>query len=164
MLSLKHWFFRNYWWIYLILFVASILFFIFNKIEGRWEAVVGVSSILISSLFFIQKQKLEELNLLKDLFIEFNKRYNKLNESLNLIVKKDKIENLTEVEINILYDYFNLCGEEYFYHKNGYIHLVVWESWLNGMKYFYKNPQIKKIWQEELKENSYYGFNQSILD
>ena len=98
----------------------------------------------------------------KELFSEFNERYNELNDCLNQIRSKDKIKG--DDEAQILFDYFNLCGEEYFYYKQRYIPPEVWESWLNGMKYFYNDSKIQKLWDEELELNSYYGFKKSLLE
>ena len=100
----------------------------------------------------IQKQKLEELKLLKDLFIVFNKRYDKLNEELNNIANKDEKEDLSKADIDILNDYFNLCGEEYFYHKQGYIHFEVWKPGSMEWNTFIKIIELKKNGKKSYKK------------
>jgi hypothetical protein len=162
MIKFKFWFSKNYWWLFIGLVFILIIFASFYEPLRRINAIVAVLTILISSLFFIQKQKLEELKIFIQLFKAFNKRYDKLNDHLNVIM--GKTEPLEDEEKQKLYDYFNLCGEEYFYYKQGYISPEVWESWLNGMKYFYKDSNIKRIWNEELELNSYYKFKKSLLE
>ena len=119
---------------------------------------------LVTGFFFVQKQRLEELVLFNELFTKFNKRYGKLNEKLNEIVNDSSQAELSKDQIDTLYDYFNLCGEEYFYFNQRYIYPEVWESWVNGMKYYYRDPRIGKKWNEELKQNSYYGFSLDLLE
>lgn len=111
----------------------------------------------ISGVFFVQKQKLEELKMFKDLFHEFNQRYDQMNEKLNEIIDASSSDKLTADETKVLFDYFNLCGEEYLFFKRGYIDPVAWRAWHNGMKVFYKSPRIKGLWVRELESNSYYG-------
>ena len=123
---------------------------------GSWEKGIPLMVAVISSVFLIQKHKLEELRLFTDLFKEFNKRYDKLNESLNQIISKDG--DLEPDETKDLFDYFNLCGEEYLYYREGYILPHVWKAWKNGMPVFFENKRIKKLWDEECKTESYYGF------
>jgi hypothetical protein len=43
--------------------------------------------------------------------------------------------------------------------KQRYIHIDVWQSWLNGMRFYYENNKIKEKWNEELRSGSYYGFD-----
>jgi hypothetical protein len=124
----------------------------------NWQLAFTIAGGGFSFIYFIQKQKLEETRLFKELFTEFNERYDRLNEKLNSIVIGNKNAELSSEQLNNLYDYFNLCGEEYFFYKQGYIYPEVWESWLNGMKDFYRNSRIKTIWGKEMDSNSYYGF------
>ena len=61
-------------------------------------------------------------------------------------------------EQKTLFDYFNLCAEEYLFYKAGYIDEEVWQSWLRGMAYFASNSRVLNLWREEIREQSYYGF------
>jgi hypothetical protein len=56
-----------------------------------------------------------------------------------------------------LYDYFNLCSEEYLMKKKGYIYPEVWEAWCKGIQDFLKHERIKMLWDKEMKTGSYYG-------
>ncbi len=62
-------------------------------------------------------------------------------------------------DIPILYDYFNLCAEEYMYFNAGCIDSRVWLAWINGMRHFAGDPEILEIWNQELESDSYYGFS-----
>lgn len=125
----------------------------------RPSLIITILGGIISSIYLVQKQKLEELKLFKDLFTEFNHRYDQMNEDLNRIIKVSPDDELTDTEINQLYDFFNLCGEEYLYYKQGFILPEVWNSWKNGMTIFYRNSRIRSLWENELETHSYYGFN-----
>jgi hypothetical protein len=68
-----------------------------------------------------------------------------LNEDLNDIISKDINEPILDCELKIIYDYFNLCGEEYLYYKKGYIFPSAWKAWYNGMNFFINNSRISKV-------------------
>ncbi len=63
--------------------------------------------------FIVQKQKLEELRLFRDLFTDFNCRYDEMNEKLENILTGNQIEDSKLRKT--LVDYFNLCAEEYLF-------------------------------------------------
>jgi len=123
-----------------------------------WQEWVGLLAFPFGFLVTVQKQKTEELELFERLFEKFNSRFNKLNGELNAIKDGPDDIPLTPPQRNLLFDYFNLCGEEYLFYRQGYIYPEVWQAWYNGMKIFRKNPRIKKLWEEELATESYYGF------
>ena len=73
-------------------------------------------------------------------------------------------EELTQIEKIVLFDYFNLCGEEYLFYKQRQIHPDVWKSWLNGMQFYYNQPRVRALWIEELRQNSYYEFSINLFE
>ena len=168
--SLKHFFFKYYALLAAAIFVAgtvSILIFLRNdptadskSSNGLKLSALGALALGVATFAFgVQKQQLEELTLFKNLFEGFNERYNELNGKMNHIypVKEPLEKPFTDDERNDLFDYFNLCGEEYLYFDKGFIYPEVWQSWKKGMEFFRKNPRIKKLWDEELRNGSYYG-------
>ena len=155
---MKHFIFRYYILIALVGCFIAITAVVKTHQTFNWQLAITIVGGGFSFIYFIQKQKLEETRLFKELFTEFNERYDRLNEKLNSIVTGNENAELSSEELNDLYDYFNLCGEEYFFYKQGYIYPEVWVSWVNGMKDFYRNTRIKTIWEKELESNSYYGF------
>lgn len=150
--------FRFYFPIALSISIILIISgFVFSE-NLDWKLIITLVGSIISSIYFIEKQKLEQLMLFKELFAKFNERYDGLNEKLNQILDEDQNKKLTPVQINILYDYFNLCSEEYLYYKEGFIYPEVWKAWCNGMKVFGNNRRISELWREEARTDSYYGF------
>lgn len=120
--------------------------------------------VLLGLIYFLQKQKLEETGLFKDLFVEFNKRYDDMNEKLDAITRRDIHDPLSDAEKAIIIDYLNLCAEEYLFYRRGYIHPLAWETWRRGMKRLICNNRIFKFASEELKDNGYYGFSNRVFD
>ena len=114
-------------------------------------AVGGVTS-------FLYSKHSQEIQLFRDLFREFNARYDNLNKKLNEIYNRPKDEQLQSTDYGLLYDYFNLCAEEQMFARAGCIDLSVWRAWQNGMRYFAQDPEILDFWQRELQQDSYYGF------
>ena|ERR1044071_1564583 len=155
---MKHFFFRFYWCLAFLSFAALAFLVIRDSQKIDWPIILSWVGSTLTFVYFVQKQKLEELTLLKDLFKDFNGRYGKLNEHLNGIIAADVNAQLSRNELDALDDYFNLCAEEYFYYRKGYIEPEIWKSWHNGMKVFFRNERIRKIWEQECKSESYYGF------
>jgi len=155
-INAKHWVLRHYLWVALILLILALAVGVWlqPKTWQEWIAIVGVPA---AFLVAVQKQKTEELELFKRLFTEFNERYDGLNEKLYAILKEPEDLPLSPDEQNLLFDYFNLCGEEYLFYEQGYIYPKVWIAWRNGMQIFLRNPRIRKRWVDELETGSYYG-------
>jgi len=153
----KHWVMRHSLWIATGLFglslAASLTF------ASTWASQVKLTLIGIpfTFVFLIQKQKLEETRLFKELFQDFNSRYDKLNEALDTILTGQACVDVSPVERRVLYHYFNLCAEEYLFYRLGYIPDDVWCSWQNGMATFFDCPRIRKVWDDDPGADSYYG-------
>ncbi len=154
---IKRFLFKYYALISLTVFLGSVLSFLFGSLT--WQGLVAIEAGVVSFAVGLQKQQLEEMRLFRELFETFNERYDSQNEVLNGIFRGPPEAPLTEREIDALFNYFNLCAEEYFYFKEGFIHPEVWQAWKNGMRYFRKNPRIKLRWDDELRTDSYYGLN-----
>jgi hypothetical protein len=133
---------------------AVWLRFATNHPELLVSAVGGVAAFT----YFLYRQHLDEAKLFKELFTEFNGRYDDLNNDLNTILFGPPEGSLSADEREHLFSYFNLCAEEYFFYKAGYIDRCVWEAWYRGMKVFFKHPRIQKLWEKDCTADSYYGF------
>jgi hypothetical protein len=153
----KHWVLRHYLWVTIALLVVALGVALCIRPDS-WQEWFGVLAFPFAFLVAVQKQKTEELALFKELFTEFNERYDEMNEALNAIIAGPDGTPLTPKERDRLFDYFNLCGEEFLFYRQGYIYPEVWQAWRNGMKFFYNNPRVKELWDAELKNDSYYGF------
>jgi hypothetical protein len=159
MIRLKFYFFRNYWWLLTLLFICVCAGVVLIQSSFDFKLLATLLGTLLTLLYFLQKQRLEEMRLFREIFAECNERYDKMNEVLNAIVAGSDDQLLRSEERTILNDYFNLCGEEYLYYAQGYIFPSVWKAWHNGMRYFFNNPRIGKVWKEEKKSDSYYGLS-----
>src|SRR5690606_2313069 len=93
----------------------------------------------------------------KDLFTDFNERYDRLNDEMNKILRLPSNEALSNGHLDTLNDYFNLCGEEYLFYQLGYIGPKAWEAWLAGIRFYYADGMIKKSWDRQLGSQSYHG-------
>ena len=158
--SIKHCLF-HYDYVIALLFIGGGL--LWSMVVGGdfgWRMLIACFSAGTAFYYFVQKQKLDEIRLTKELFTEFNHRYDGLNDRLNAIIREqDHRKKLAPCERNTLYDYFNLCAEEHLFHTLGYIHPKIWSAWEAGMKDYGQNPRICLLWEEEEKKSkSYYGF------
>ncbi len=155
----KHWVLRHYLWVALTVLLLALATGLIVKLQDwkGWLAVIGVP---FSFLLTIQKQKTEELELFRKLFTEFNAHYDSLHDKLNTIVREPENAELSSHEKDLLFKYFNLCGEEYLFFILGYIYPEVWRAWYNGMNGFRnKSRRIKDLWDDELRSDSYYGLH-----
>lgn len=88
----------------------------------------------------------------------FNGRYDNLNHALNDIISAPPKQELSPEQRDDLFKYFNLCAEEHFFYKAGYIDSDVWGSWYRGMKVFFKHPLVRDLWELDCEADSYYNF------
>lgn len=151
--KLKFWFFEHYWWMLCLILASTPTALLWHN--EPLPTVVTVVGALLSLIYFVQKQKLEELRLFRELFKEFNARYDEMNEKLARIVESTDTE-IPKQERETLIDYFNLCGEEYLYFERGYIDPAVWKAWFNGMKAIISVPRVLCVWQAKKQTDSYY--------
>lgn len=152
-IRLKFWLYEHYWWL-LILAIGVAT----GVLLGRKEPFSTVATVIggiLSIAYFLQKQKLEELRLFREIFKECNERYDGMNEALARIVSTED-GKLTAEERDTVVDYLNLCGEEYLYFKRGYIEPSVWQAWQNGMKAILSSPRLREVLEKEKQTGSYY--------
>lgn len=146
-------------WLFLGLCVVVIpLIYWLLPPEKKIEGLLPTLGVVGAFVGFLYSQHLQQTRLFSELFTEFNQRYDKLNEQLNAICARPEGSPLDDNDANVLFDYFNLCAEEYLFFSAGYIDLDVWQSWYRGMEVFIKDPEIRGLWEKELKSGSYYGF------
>jgi hypothetical protein len=122
------------------------------------EGILPAIGLVGGFVAFLYTQHLQQSRLFKELFTDFNLRYYQLNEGLNAIRSRPIGTTLEQADTKILFDYFNLCAEEFLFFRAGHIDLDVWRSWCRGMQEFMNDPEIRQLWEVELKSGSYYGF------
>src|SRR5580693_1191988 len=81
------------------------------------ELLLAVVGGVAGFTHFLYRQHLDETKLFKELFAEFNARYDALNDDLNAILFGPPESSLSGDERGHLFSYFNLCAEEYFFYK-----------------------------------------------
>ena len=157
------WFYRNYWWLLLILFAVTVgapmLF------SNTWHSpslmILLVANIAL--VYFVQKQRLATLKMSAELLLHFNGRYAELQPKLNRILDGEVADDLSPGQVDDLFAYFDLCAEEYYLFRQDMIPPEVWTSWLGGMRAYYYNPRIRGVWDKALMRQSYYGFDSQLL-
>jgi hypothetical protein len=150
----KTWYPLIFWALLAIVIAAWLVFPAINRPELLVPAIGTVASFA----YFLYRQHLDETKLFKELFEEFNRRYDNLNDELNTVLFGPSEGLLSASEREHIFSYFNLCAEEYLFYTAGYIDRLVWESWYRGMKVFFKHPRIQALWEQDCKADSYYGF------
>jgi len=130
------------------------------------SSILGGCGLIITIVFNYKNNQLSNHKMQKELFTEFNKRYNDLNDNLNLL-GSSSIDDFSkwfsdEDRIKIkatIYDFFNLCSEEYYWKKEGRIPQKVWNSWYKGMNDIYNRSElISKMWDDECENEGYKSY------
>ncbi len=133
-------------------------------LTGGGEVTVGAAGLVAGFVYFVQQQRLAELNILHSLFTRFNERYDALDPVLNHIAGQATQADFTDEERAYLHRYFNLCAEEHFYYRQEAIHHDIWATWLYGMRWYCRNSdRIRRLWFAELQGNAYYGMPVDLL-
>lgn len=154
-IRIKHALLRNSGWLSAgVVLITVVIAWQFK--DQNWQVVVSVVGGALSLVYFVQKQKLEELRLFKDLFVEFNARYDKIQDRLLFIAEQNDGE-LSKEECQVVYEYFNLCAEEFLFFRLGYIDPAAWSAWRSGMRCHLNNSRIRQLWDKDVKSDSYYG-------
>ncbi len=163
-LTIKWFIYRHYLLMVFASFVLTILAAaILYAVGADWKVLLSVVGGLLSFIYFVQRQQLEEAKLIKDLISDFNKRYDNLNEQLNEITQPWSEENAPgSPRKSTLDDYFNLCSEEYLFYRRGYIYPEVWSAWSAGMQIYIKNDKVRRIWDDDPSNESYYGLAEYV--
>ncbi len=148
------------------LFAWNILIVLIGAVildgRGREYLFSGVILTGITLTFSYVKYRLQNDQMFKELFQEFNKKYDdKFNSRLSELTLDARKEgfSLTQNDKSLIIDYINLCAEEYLWFQKGQISKDVWNSWENGMTRLIKSEPILQVFREELEyTDSYYGF------
>ena len=153
--------FRHYWWIALLGAGVSISAVLAWATCDRMPLVGSVIAAALAFCYFAQQQKLAEMSLFKELFTDFNRRYDALNDRLMQIVTSR--ETLGQEDRQAVVDYCNLCAEEYLFFSEGYIHQQAWRSWCRGMLWYFDREPFQAVWEQEIATKSYYGLSLDVI-
>jgi hypothetical protein len=157
----RRFFFKHCWWVALLLAIALGGAVLRSRLPDRGALAGGLVAIAIGFCYFAHQQKLAEVTLFKQLFTEFNARYDRMNGRL---AKIEKLQGpLQAGPRQVVVDYFNLCAEEYLFYREGYIPPEVWRAWCRGMLYYIEREPFASIWAEEYINDCYYGLTTSAI-
>lgn len=138
-----------------ILFIKDLL-----PCGKEFETIIGVIILYIGLAVNLINIKATDDKFFKDLFKEFNSRFNTMNESLNAVRDgKDShsIDGKLQTKEAIILDYLNLCSEEYLWYSKGRIDYKVWENWRKGMNYYLIDDHfIETVNKAKSERESYY--------
>lgn len=130
------------------------------------ESVIAIVIGYIGLLYNLINYKIAHDVFFKELFGEFNSRFDKLNDALNQIFDgetKIELDGKAKSKETLICDYLNLCAEEYLWYMKGRVEPYVWKAWSEGMKYYLNNPHIKEVYHKQKEErNSYYGLIEEL--
>ncbi|SDD13589.1 hypothetical protein SAMN04488104_101618 [Algoriphagus faecimaris] len=142
----------------------NILFYT-DILKDLAPLIISLIAIWLTSRYQKHTQKLADDRMMKDLFTEFNQRYDLINNKLD-IISKLSIEEWNglkakdrEKKEGVVIDFFNICAEEYYWHKEGRINGNIWVSWNKGMNdIFNKSKVIQGLWAEECENEGYKSY------
>ena len=124
--------------------------------------ILGLAGLFLTLIFNYHSRRMARDRMNKELFSEFNKRYDSLNEYLEEITQCCKDLDDLNAYPNLRYklnDYFNLCAEEFYWHTKDRIDKRIWLSWEEGMNRWYNDfPVIREAWEDELVNYGYKTF------
>lgn len=120
---------------------------------------------LLSKGYYKHSKKIEQDRLMKELFKEFNERYDRINNKLDDIsnISKsdwDKLDlDKKSGKKGVIIDFFNICAEEYYWYNEKRINLTIWKSWNKGMNDIYNRSEIiQKLWDSECNNDGYQSY------
>lgn len=159
----------------------------FDLLEPFQTLIAAALGGLIAAWFNLSKINLDRRVFKRELFEKFNRRYDDLNDKLlrlshwefetkrqhqaeNGKSLEDLWEELFESdpcikpdEVVVIADYINLCSEEYYWFKHGFVENDVWKCWYGGMMQWYADSFfVRRIVNREMKNNAPY-YNKDFL-
>lgn len=150
------------YFINLLSIVSGIIFYFITK---NSEISIAILATGISISFGFRQYKIENDNMFKDLFKDFNSRYDdNLNEIFNSFRFDNKMETFKEEEAKKVINYFNLCAEEFFWFKKKRIPTEIWDAWLVGIKSNLEIKEVNDLFISEINKfrKSYYGLGEYL--
>ncbi|MGL5276095.1 hypothetical protein [Myroides sp.] len=129
--------------------------------------LIGVFTLFITFWYNRNNLKLAREKMEKELFTEFNRRYDELNDSLSMLDDSMTIEDLKDTPskienktlYNVIVDYFNLCAEQHYWKQNKRISNKIWNAWHVGMMYYFNSfPVVRELWKDEIEGDGYKSY------
>lgn len=146
--------------------IASIIVVLYFRIGYDERVLLGMLGIIATMYLGTLRTRLEHDKLFKELFTDFNSKYDKdLNDLFNdLRLNPERALKIDEKKL--IFDYFNLCAEEYLWKKKGRIPLDVWDAWKAGIQSNLEISQVRELFNQEARDKktrkSYYGLMEEL--
>jgi hypothetical protein len=116
----------------------------------EFEAAIGSLVLYFGILYNVLTYKISADKFSKELFNEFNARFDNMNEDLNKIIQSNSFTTKGMLPKEKIIDYLNLCAEEYYWYKK-------------GMIFYLKDPTFNAVVENQRKEkDSYYGLYEEL--
>ena len=121
---------------------------------------LGIMLLTAGALFFMIWNFRKQLQL--NFFAEYTKRYQEifLNFPESINQEDFDFEKLSEGErsktLRYMRVYFDLCSEEYFLWKSGYIDKKTWKEWESGIKYAFSKIAFRLGWARVKMDSIFY--------
>ncbi|TDQ18600.1 hypothetical protein DFQ04_0404 [Algoriphagus boseongensis] len=146
-----NWIKSNYPTLIAFVFATLLVIGYFNtRFDER--VFLGILGIMATMYLGTLRTRMEHDKLFKELFTDFNTKYdNQLNDLLNDL-RANPERDLEPEETQMIFDYFNLCAEEYLWRKKGRIPSDVWEAWKAGIQSNLEIPQVRELFNKEAKD------------
>jgi len=147
------------YWFYILTLCAGIFGMSWLEYKSKISDEIFLGSIATFITLFLSVINYYQSNdkFFKELFIEFNQRYNGMDDFLNSLTNDSTINNAKDRQRIV--EYLILCAEEYMWVKKGRIPMHVWKNWRTGIEVHLSKLPIRKIYEEEnIEKGSYYGF------
>ncbi len=134
--------------------------------------IISVVAIWLTSRYQKHTKKLANDKMMKELFMEFNQRYDRINNRLDKISKMSVVKWEAQKDekkkariYDAVVDFFNICSEEYYWFKEGRLDPKIWKAWHKGMNdIFNRSKVIQKIWEDECENEGYKSYYISKKD
>lgn len=160
----RQFFFRWYWLIAALTAGAGVAGVYAAGTEKRAELSAAIIGIAAGFVYFVQKQKLEELVLFDRLFTRFNERYAALHDRLQQAVRAEPGGVVGIAWRDVFDQYFNLCAEEYLFYRQGRILPEVWRTWCRGMLHYLADPRVRGFWASQEPGDTHYGLSLAVIE
>lgn len=148
----RHLFFHHHWWLVPTIAIALAVIVLRSTLPDKGTVFAGIVAAAIGVSFFVHQQRLAEMNLFWELISKFNGRYDSIHERLMRMRHEDDC-----TDYQVVWEYFNLCAEEFLFFTEGYIDHRVWRAWCIGMLYYFDVDPFLTMWRDVGDRDSYYG-------
>lgn len=136
-----------------------------NEISQIAQIIIAIGTLATAYYAYSTSKKTTEIfskQLKLSFFSDYTKRYQEIvlhfpeNINENDFDYETLSPEVKEKTLRYMRAYFDLCSEEYFLWKDGYIDDKVWEEWKSGIEYAMSKTAFQKAWNDYIKVSTIY--------